>query len=169
MSFVYVDDYGDTLEPKNLRPIESIAMRVTADGNLGSVVVPYTQVRALVEALLEMSGEESYVIPKSDPDVDAYRGWLRCGEGKSYAEAPETSDPADLLAKAASLVTIAREIQSKRDLAAAEQALESRRNKITKELAGDTTVVYAYASDLAKNAIDLVIKMQDEKEEKKND
>lgn len=168
MNFEYTDTHADTLKLKDCPHLAAVSVRVLSDGGLVSVLVPYTEVRGLAEALLESSGEESYIIPKTDSLVTetAGLGWFSCGVDKSLISAPQTSDPKILLERAAHLVTIAQEILGLRAKDAAEQALETRRDKVTQELTGNAKARYEHATDLAKKAIDLIIKLQDEKEEK---
>lgn len=169
MEFKYTDSFGDTLKLKDLATRGTVAVQITSEaGAINTVVLPYDGVKALVEGLLEVSGEEGYIIPKTEDKVDAYRGWIYCGEGKDYIEASDTTAPEVLMKKAANLVTIAKEIRSRKELAAVEQSRTARRDKVTRELSGDPTARYEYATDLAQKAIDRIIATEEKKEEDKN-
>lgn len=168
MNFEYTDSFNDTLELKDCPHLGAISLRVRSDNDLVSVLAPYADVGRVATALVESGGEECYIIPKSDATVGDYRGWLCCGEGKDYVETPSTTNPEGLLKKAANLVAIAKEIQRRKGVAAAEQSLQARRDKVTQELAGNAKARYELATDLAKKAIDRIIATEDKKKESKN-
>lgn len=173
-NFEYTDTFGDALKIKLVgmdnRQVLTFEIRGRGEKAAASanVVVPSEDLPAVIESIIEVSGLSSYVIPKSDDKVDAYRGWLYCGGGKEYVETPVNTNPEVLLKKAANLVAIAKEIQRRKGVAAAEQSLQARRDKVTQELAGNAKARYELATDLAKKAIDRIIATEDKKEEGKD-